>query len=108
MDMWVLWLTSNDVNFDIPQSSHEYDRKHNVYNPYSKSYEETWLHNSSGILIHKLGKEWNRDFVLIFPLKNIPKGYKRADIEEAVGNLLIEKKSSDIGLLFTFILKRGK
>ena len=84
--------TSNDVNFDIPQSSHEYDKKHIVYNPYSKEYEETWLHNSSGILVHKLGKEWNTDFVLIFPLKNIPKGYKRADIEEAVGNLLIEKR----------------
>ena len=95
--------TSNDVNFDIPQSSHEYDKKHIVYNPYSKEYEETWLHNSSGILVHKLGKEWNTDFVLIFPLKNIPKGYKRADIEEAVGNLLIEKREQSA--LVPLILK---
>lgn len=82
---------SNDVNFDIPQNSYEYDQKHRVYNYYSKKYEDTWLHNSSGILIHKLGKTWNTDFVLIFPLKDIPKGYRRSDIEEAVGNLLIEK-----------------
>lgn len=84
--------TSNDVNFDIPQNSYEYDQKHKVYNHYSKKYEDTWLHNSSGILIHKLGKSWNTDFVLLFPLKDIPKGYKRSDIEEAVGNLLIEKR----------------
>ena len=68
---------SNDINFDIPQDATEYDRK---------------KHNSSGILVHQLGKKWNTSFVLVFPLSNICGGYKRGDIERAIGNYLIDKK----------------
>lgn len=83
---------SDDVNFDIPQDCSEYDKKHIVYNPYKKRNEETWIHNSSGIIVHKLGKEWDESIVLLFPLKDIPNGYKRTDVEEAVGNMLTEQK----------------
>lgn len=83
--------TSDDINFDVPNSSSDYDKKHKVYNTYLKKWEDKWVYNSSGIIIHKLGKQWDESFVLIFPLKNIPQGYGRGDVERAVGNLLIEK-----------------
>lgn len=82
--------TSNDINFDIPKDQSEYDKKHKVYDLYLKKYKEDWIHNSSGIIIHKLGKVWNESFVLVFPLKDIPNGYKRTDVEKAVGNMLID------------------
>lgn len=84
--------TSDDINFDIPKDSSDYNKRHKVYNSYSKKYEDKWVYNTSGIIVHKLGKEWDDSFVLVFPLKNIPVGYTRGDIEKAVGNLLIEKK----------------
>ena len=67
---------SDDVNFDMPEDWSVYDKKHIVYNSYKK---------------HKLGKEWDESFVLIFPLKGIPDGYTRSDVETAIGNMLIEK-----------------
>lgn len=83
---------SNDINFDIPSSCEDYDKKKNVYNDYKRTYEEEWIYNSSGILLHKLGKEWDTSFVLVFPLSNIPQQYNRGDIERAIGNFLIDKK----------------
>lgn len=80
--------TSNDINFDIPHNANDYDRKHKVYNAYLKKYEDDWVHNSSGIIVHKLGKRWDKTFVLVFPLKDIPIGYTRGDVEKAVGNML--------------------
>lgn len=74
--------TSNDINFDIPSSASEYDKRE----------KQEWKHNSAGILVHQLGKEWDTSFVLVFPLPNIPTGYERGDIERAVGNYLIDKK----------------
>ena len=62
-----------------------------MYNSYKKRNEEEGVHNSAGILVHKLGKEWDESFVLIFPLKGIPDGYTRSDVETAIGNMLIEK-----------------
>lgn len=56
-----------------------------------KSNKEDWVHNSAGIIIHKLGKEWDESFVLIFPLKGIPNDYTRSDVETAIGNMLIEE-----------------
>ena len=82
----------DDINFDIPKNSDDYDKKRQVYNPEKKTYEEKWVHNSSGILLHKLGKEWDKSFVLLFPLKNIPQGYNRGDVEKAIGNWLIYKE----------------
>lgn len=72
---------SNDVNFDIPLSADDYNKK----------VKGKWQHNTSGILIHQLGKEWNEDIVFIFPLMNIPEGMKRGDIERGIGNYLISK-----------------
>lgn len=85
---WFLGVVaiSNDVNFDIPASSDEYDDKQ--YNAKEERYD--WRFNSAGILVHALGKEWDKSFVLIFPLANIPSEYTRHDIEKAVGNYLIE------------------
>ena len=60
-----------------------------------------------GIIIHKLGKEWDESFVLIFPLKGIPNGYTRSDVEAAIGNMLIEKMFRF--WIFTLIcIKRGR
>ena len=47
---------------------------------------------SAGRIINELGLDWNDDEVLIFPLKNIPEGLKRSDIESGIGNYLISKK----------------
>lgn len=67
--------TSNDINFDIPLSEKEYDKKH----------------TTSGIIIHYLEKKWDDTFALIFPLKKIPDKLKRGDIERGIGNYLIQK-----------------
>lgn len=73
---------SSDVNFDMPNSKDEYDIKKNG----------KWLHNTSGIIIHHLNKKWDKDFVLIFPLVNIPQDLQRGDIERGIGNYLISKQ----------------
>lgn len=53
--------------------------------------DETQKSTSSGCINQKLGLEWDEDVVLIFPLKNIPKGLNRSDIESGIGNYLISK-----------------
>lgn len=83
---------SDDVNFDIPEDCSVYDKKHIVYDSYKKRNKDEWVHNSAGIIVHKLGKEWDESFVLIFPLKGIPNGYTRADVETAIGNMLIDRE----------------
>lgn len=83
---------SNDINFDIPSNASEYDKKEWQYNSYYKKKELVWKHNSAGILVHQIGKEWDTSFILVFPLSNIPAGYRRGDIERAIGNYLIDKK----------------
>lgn len=51
--------------------------------------------NTSGELVHHIGQEWNEEFVLIYPLPNLP--YKLRDfkmrgrIECGIGNYLLEK-----------------
>ncbi len=80
--------TSNDINFDFPSSIEEYD---DTTDGREKSKFNKWKYNTSGIIIHHLQKKWDREFVLIFPLINIPDGYKRRDIECGIGNYLIEK-----------------
>ena len=82
--------TSDDINFDYPNSEEDYDKRYRVYNPYTKKTESKWVYNTSGILLHKLNKIWDESFVLVFPLSDIPVGYKRGNIEHAIGNLLIE------------------
>lgn len=46
---------------------------------------------SSGKIIKELGLDWDDTEILIFPLKNIPEGLKRSDIESGIGNYLIDK-----------------
>ncbi len=83
--------TSNDINFDIPNNTAEYDTKEWRYNSFLKQKKWVWKHTTSGILVHQLGKVWDTSFVLVFPLSNIPNGYTRGNIERAIGNYLIDK-----------------
>lgn len=82
---------SADINFDIPQDASEYDIKVWEYDSYSKQRKRVWKHTSSGILVHQLDKKWDSSFALVFPLSDIPKGYRRKDIERAIGNYLAAK-----------------
>ncbi|MCM1539299.1 MAG: hypothetical protein NC254_12995 [bacterium] len=72
---------SNDINFDLPPSA-------DVYNDKDKS--QHWTYNTSGIIIHQLGKRWDTSFVLVFPLKLNNVNYSRHEIETAIGNYLID------------------
>ena len=83
--------TSNDVNFQIPKNKSEYNSKIRVYNEYEKQDKDEWEYNSAGIILHNLGLKWDESFVLLFPLGNIPNGYRRHDIEKAIGNFLYKK-----------------
>ena len=67
---------SSDINFKYPKSEEDYTKE---------------KCNTSGIIVHSLDKEWDKEFVLVFPLINIPEGYKRGNIETAIGNVLVEK-----------------
>lgn len=82
---------SNDINFDIPRSEEDYNKKIKVFNNWSKQYEDRWKYNTSGIIVHHLGKCWDESFVLLFPLKNIPGNLSRSDVERGIGNYLIDK-----------------
>jgi hypothetical protein len=72
---------SNDINFDIPNHGDMYDETENG----------RWKYNTSGILIHYLGKEWDSSFVLICPIIKFPEGKNRHFIEKSIGDFLIEK-----------------
>lgn len=67
---------SNDVGFDFPKSKEDYsDKKH---------------YTSSGIILHRLNElYWDESVVLLFPLKDIPEGFSRGDIETGIGNELL-------------------
>ena len=77
---------SNDYNFDIPPSSEVYDE---TTDGKPKSNSNGWKYTTSGIILHKLNLEWDESFLLIFPLQGIEDS-QRKDIEEGVGNFLIE------------------
>lgn len=79
--------TSNDINFNIPLSIDGYN---DTTDGLIKTKFNYWKYNTSGIIIHHLQKEWNRDFVLVFPLINIPDSLVRSDVECGIGNYLIE------------------
>lgn len=83
--------TSNDINFDIPESKKTYNQRIKIYNQYTKQEQQVWLHNTSGIIVHHVNKSWDDTFVLVFPLKNIKKNITRSDIERGIGNYLIAK-----------------
>lgn len=46
---------------------------------------------TAGHINKELNLNWDETVVLIFPLKNIPDGLNRADIESGIGNYLISK-----------------
>lgn len=69
---------SNDINYDIP----EQDEFQDLTTLKKKR-------NSSGIIIQKLNKKWNEEFVLIFPIKSKDGKISRSDIECGIGNYLI-------------------
>jgi len=72
---------NNDINFDIPSHGNMYEERENGL----------WKYNSSGILIHHLGKEWDSSFVLICPIIKFPEGKNRHYIEKSIGDFLIGK-----------------
>lgn len=74
--------SSNDVNFQKPRSIKEYDEKQQ---------NGRWKYNTSGIIIDHLGEKWDESFVLIFPIKCIPKGMTRHGVEKKIGNHLIDE-----------------
>lgn len=74
--------SSNDVNFQKPSSIKEYDEKQQ---------NGRWQYNTSGIIIDRLGETWDESFVLIFPIKSIPKGMTRHGVEKRIGNHLTDK-----------------
>lgn len=80
---------SNDVNFDIPPKSEDYDIPGRIVNGKIK----TWKYNTSGILIHSCDLEWEKSFILAFPLLGLKMGREgtrqRHDIETGIGNYLI-------------------
>ncbi len=47
--------------------------------------------NTSGRIVKYLNQEWNKEFVLLAPLCDIPDGMDRRSIESGVGNYLIAK-----------------
>ena len=49
------------------------------------------MDNTSGRIIGHVKKKWDESFVLIFPLKKIPKNLNRQLIESGIGNYLISK-----------------
>lgn len=75
---------SDDVNFTIPSCKEDYNKKT------IKNGKTGWKFNTSGIIIHSLGKTWDESFVLVFPLPGIGDG-QRNDIECGVGQYLISK-----------------
>lgn len=65
--------SSNDVDFQISNSSSDYDEKVNG----------EWKYNSSGIIIHNLGERWDTSPILIFPLIKITNVWTRHTIEKS-------------------------
>ena len=72
---------ANDINFNTPPSKVVYNDREG----------RGWKYNTSGIIIHSLGKKWDKKFVLVFPLINIPEDLKRGDVECGIGNYLIDR-----------------
>jgi hypothetical protein len=73
--------SSNDVNFQRPNSNDDYDKKING----------KWKYNSSGIIIHYLGEHWDTTSILMFPLTDITTVVTRHTIEKLVGDYLIKQ-----------------
>ena len=82
---------SDDINFQIPTSKSNYTKTNDGN---QKSERNKWKYNNSGIIVHRLGKSWCKNYLLVFPLIGIQsdKNLTRGHIECGVGNYLINKK----------------
>lgn len=83
---------SNDINFDIPKSKEEYHEPKKIVDGKIKQ----WKYNTSGIIVDSQGLEWDKSFVLVFPLIGLKEGREgtkqRHELETGIGNYLIENK----------------
>ena len=77
----------DDINFDIPED----ETLLNIDLLIQKENEAKRRYTSSGILIHQLHKTWDKSFVLLFPLAEIPEKIDRLKIETGLGNYLLSK-----------------
>ena len=78
-----------DINFDIPPSEKCYNE---TSDGKPKTNANNWKYNTSGIIIDSLGKKWDEDSILVFPLEGIDTlELTRGDIECGIGNYLIDK-----------------
>lgn len=93
--VWLKFTTSRhlgvvargrDINFNIPDSIDNYHKFVYKYNDKGDK-EKCYVYNTSGILLHSVGGEWDESFVLIVPVKDC----KVCDIETGIGNYLISK-----------------
>lgn len=71
-----------DINFNFPPDAEAYN---------DKDKSQRWKYNTSGIIVHSLGKCWDTSAVLVFPLRLDAVSYDRHQIETAVGNYLIDR-----------------
>lgn len=79
---------SNDINFDIPESKEEYDEAKKIVDGKIKQ----WKYNTSGIIVDSQGLEWDKSFVLVFPLFGLEGTKQRHELETGIGNYLIKKE----------------
>lgn len=47
--------------------------------------------NRSGKYVKSVGKEWNEELIIVFPISEYPDGRTRSDIERALGNYIIDQ-----------------
>jgi len=80
--------SSNDVNHRIPSHQDQYYLR----NP--KGTRPKWKWNTSGIIVHNLGLEYDDSFVLVFPLSNLsnnPSRLTKEDVELGIGEYLLSQ-----------------
>lgn len=78
----VLVAVSDDVNFcPVPAGPDEFDIKEDGY----------WKHSTAAVILSALGTDWDRSQLLLFPLSGLAEtGYSRHEVEQAIGNRLLQ------------------
>lgn len=69
-----------DINFNIPGSVEDYYLKDG----------KSFVYNTSGVLVHKVGKEWDKSFVLLYPLVGLKNSPDRKKVEYIIGQELLK------------------
>ncbi|MEG0836213.1 MAG: hypothetical protein RR413_12305 [Christensenellaceae bacterium] len=86
----IVVAVSDDIYFGTPPaSSAEYGERIIVRNS-SGSEKEIPLHTTHSIITHALSRKVDESKVLIFPLRSIPEPLRRGDVEQIIGNYLVE------------------